>query len=100
MERPDPNRPSDAARSLMYDMEIGLDWKEFVERPAWVNMATQLYVMKDEMVRRLVLDEGDRQFARASVLVIDSMLTVPEAMMARGKQAEEDLRYAADERNL
>lgn len=97
MVRPEPVDRNDVTR-LQYVAKIGLDWKAFMGSAAQEHLSEQLHVMKDEMHRRLVAAESDPEFARAAVMIIDSLLALPNEMIAQGEEAEQAMHAVLEER--
>ena len=97
MLRPDPEDLEDHQRVALV-AKIGLDWKTFMGSAAQENLSEQLHVMKDEMHRRLVSAEDDPEFARAAVMIIDSLLSLPNEMIQQGAEAEQVMHEMLEDR--
>lgn len=94
------DRPEDGTfKALRWDYEMGEHYKGLLEHPAWKNLVAQLHVLREAHIGTLVSGEGDLAEARASVRVVEKLLTTPEVMIMLGAESEKDLRHAAAERN-
>lgn len=80
---------------------MGRKYAALTENKAFQHFAGQLYSFRSAMLERLVRgseeDVEGMAEARASVKLIDALLTVPDAMIREGKFSEEEYqRFAPD----
>lgn len=75
---------------------MGRKYTALLEDDAFQHFAGQLYSFRDAMSNRLLMGSEEQREemaqARATVKLIDALLTVPDAMIREGKLSEEDLR--------
>lgn len=94
-------RPDEEPASLRWDIELGRKYKALLDDEAFQHFAGQLYSFRDAMLDRLVRgteeDVENMAEARASVKLIDALLSVPDAMIREGKFSAEEIQHYADD---
>jgi hypothetical protein len=78
---------------------MGQHYKGLLEHPAWKNLVSQMYVVRDAHYGVLVSGEGDQDAAREGVKAIEMLLSTPQTMIMLGEESEKDLRRIHAERN-
>lgn len=84
--------------ALGWDRDLGIGYSQLVLTPAWQHLAGEIDWLQGLMVRRLIDEKGDQNEARATVKLIEQILSIPVTMIQRGHESEQGLKRMANER--
>ena len=84
--------------AMGWDRDLGIGYSQLVLTPAWQHLAGEINWLQDLMVQRLVDEKGDQNEARATVKLIEQILSIPVTMITRGHESEQGLKRMAKER--
>lgn len=89
-------RPESEPAGYQWDIELGNDYRQLVKSNAWAHLAGQLKTLREAQVATLAYNgeasTREQAEARATIMVIDSLMRVPALVIEQAADAERDIR--------